>query len=273
MTLVIAAFFAPVAWAASRVIAITSAPAQDFLPKVRAMLSNEGRAEVDTARNAIIVSDTDENVADIERLIAALDRPAPWVVLRVTRASPPALEAAGVRIDEQTADGVWRVADLSAAKTGEDAYRARGATVRVHSSSQAATSTYKVRAGGEVLVRLGDPVRADTLSAGAFGRLPFVEDLRTGTAQGALLVTPSVAGEKVFLRIVPAAIFIRDGEDIRIRRLDDLATSVGAPAGGQVYVSTRRTGSALLDGVMTGFAPERSVRDEAGGLLIDIDLE
>jgi len=65
------------------IIKVKKRPAQELLPQVQTVLSPTGRASVDTISNAIIVSDTMEAAANVERLIARLDRPVPQVTLRL----------------------------------------------------------------------------------------------------------------------------------------------------------------------------------------------
>ncbi len=65
------------------IIKVRKRLAKELLPQVQTVLSPTGRSSVDTISNAIIVSDTPEAVANIQRLIARLDRPVPQVTLRL----------------------------------------------------------------------------------------------------------------------------------------------------------------------------------------------
>ena len=122
-------------------------------------------------------------------------------------------------------------------------------------------------------VALGRRVRADRLRGGLFKGRPFVHDLETAEAQAALLITPAVSEQKVFLTVVPATLLFRKGK-ATVHPLEEMKVTASCPRTGLVLLGTGEVGGdGLLAGFLDGF-------DGAGGgtpggfnLLIRVDVE
>jgi len=273
LSFLLVAFFAGGAQAATRTFPCKNNPADDLLPKVRALLSKEGRAVIDEGTNSIIVSDSPAVLRDVAGLLERIDAPAPVVRLRVQRIAPSILEGTGVSVDWRHIDGNWRVGDLSGASVGDRRYEASGKTVILHGSADAGERAYKTTAGRTVQVALGGRVRADRLRGGLFRGCPFVHDLEAAEAQAVLLITPAVSEKKVFLTVVPATLLFRKGK-ATVHPLEELKVTAWCPRTGQVLLGTGNVkGGGLLSGFLDGF-------DGAGGgtpggfsLLIRVDVE
>ena len=65
------------------IIKIRQRTAKELLPQIETMLSANGRASADTISNSIIISDTPDNVVQIQRRLKDLDLPVPQVTINL----------------------------------------------------------------------------------------------------------------------------------------------------------------------------------------------
>ncbi|MCZ7585203.1 MAG: hypothetical protein M5R36_18755 [Deltaproteobacteria bacterium] len=255
LMLAVLALFAAVAEAASRTFVLHRVSAVDVLPKVRALLTENGRAELDPANNAIVVHDTADALSAVASLVKSLDADGPRVGLTVRRLEASMLEGLGAPIAWRTMNGVWRSGSAPAAIGAVTRYDAPGKRLVVHSSSDAAAQEYVVAPGETAQVVLGGRVRADRVAAGVMLGQLLVRDVQSAEAQALVLVTPTLSPDAVFLQVVPAVIVYEDG-GARINRFSELSVSAKGPRSGQIFLGTNDAPapgplSAILGGLDT----------------------
>jgi len=180
-----------------------SRSAEDLQPLAQQILGSRGKAVVDRAGNALLLSGPEELVAEATNLLSTLDRPRRSVIVRFESVDSEELAADGF-------DVRWRVRS-GGVLVGDVFRRTTGVQVQIDVLSQARKG--RSRTQGQLRILDGETgristgqtqnVRSRTSRRGPFGRV-VTESIETLSAETGFEAEPRVLSDKeVELRLRP----------------------------------------------------------------------
>jgi len=213
------------------VIKVDCREASDLLPMVKTLLSPEGKASLDERTNSIIVVDTSAAIAEIQALVATMDKPAEQVRVRFRF--------------QETSRSTDRDISTSGRYSGEHGSVAIGGADEdgVHVSAHDSRTQHRGQTESFISVLSG------SLAYLWVGReIPFtqrwiylthtyaheVETVEFQRVETGFEVKPVVAGDRVHIEIVPRISSFDEGAGVV--RLTEASTKVTVPRGQWVTI-------------------------------------
>lgn len=247
----------------------------DLLPAIQAAVGGEGQVTLDQRTGALVVSGTPAAIARAKRVLAELDVKPRMVRIEVRQSAESTFTNLGVRIDWTAAAGNWRIGRLrQPSADGDTVVSGEGqARHRLYRSTDATRQMVRVLEGNYALIVSG---RKREFSPTNFGWSGFEGPSVSGQVryvQTGLLARPRIAGEEIYLDVMPQAVVFTAGGR-RVQRYHQVKTTVRLRDGETILLAAGSSQSSdLLTDTMRGFDATSGSTSQILLLTVNIESE
>lgn len=230
------------------VIPVDFRSAEEVLPLVEPLLSDQGKAVADPRSNALVVTDTPEAIGAIRSFLTRADQPARQVTVRVRFVQTGAQTDRSVSVGGAISVKTWTIG-TAGAKPDQVRVKA-GQTSRSH--REASESFVRTASGSAAYIAAGRdiPYRERWVRLGrrhaVIGENTVFQRVETG-----MEVTPVVTGRTALVTIVPRIGYVDESGRTGQARFAQAATELNVPLGQWVSIGgTTSASREVIDAIL-----------------------